>query len=425
MRNQGAGTRCTNRRRLAALLVLVLAGLWGSDTAMSRKRRRKKPAKAAQKVDPPKKADSMAATPAEGDVPRTGAPDGEKPDAKNPDATPPLADYRNRVLTIGTKPAPPFSMQDSKGEWQGISIQLWREIAKELKLKFKFKKVTLKELISQAESRKLDASVAALTITAKRESRIDFTHPFFTSGLGIAVRSKEKSSTWDTVTRIFSMGMIKVLLALLALLTIIGIIVWLFERKRNAEEFGGGVAQGIGNGLWYSAVTMTTVGYGDKAPRTLGGRLVGLVWMFASIIIISSFTATMTTTLTVSRLESSIKGPKDLANKKVGSVANSTSAAYLKDQGIAVKNYPNVLAALQGVAKGEVDAAVYDAPIMRYLAKSRLRGKVRVLSVTFERQDYGFALPNNSKLREEINRILLKKISQPSYKNIVKRYLGE
>ena len=362
----------------------------------------------------------MTAAKAEGNVPVAGAPAAPKPAAEKP-----TADYRNRVLIIGTKPAPPFSMQDADGKWQGISIRLWRDIAKELKLKYKFKKVTLKELISQAEAGKLDASVAALTITAKRESRIDFTHPFFTSGLGIAVRSKEKSSAWSSITRIFSMGMVKVLLALLVLLTIIGVVIWFFERKRNAEEFGGGVVEGIGNGLWFSAVTMTTVGYGDKAPKTLGGRLVGLVWMFASILIISSFTATITTTLTVNRLESSIKGPKDLANKKVGTVANTTSAHYLKDAGIAVKHYPSVLAALEGVAKGEVDAAVYDAPIMRYLAKKKLRGKVRVLAATFERQDYGFALPNKSRLREEINRVLLKKISHSSYKAIVKRYLGD
>ncbi len=418
---QGARTRCTTQRRLAALLVLLLAGLWGSDTAMSRKRRKKKAPKATMKADAPKKADPKAAPTADDMQPATAKP--APPVTKTPPA--PSADFRNRTLIIGTKPAPPFSMQDEQGNWQGISIQLWREIAKELKLKFKFKKQTLQELISEAEAGKLDASVAALTITAKRESRIDFTHPFFTSGLGIAVKTKEKSSTWSFIKRIFSMGMVKVLGALLVLLTIIGIIVWFFERKRNAEEFGGGVAEGIGNGLWFSAVTMTTVGYGDKAPKTLGGRLVGLAWMFASIIIISSFTATITTTLTVSRLESSIKGPKDLANKKVGTVARSTSARYLKEAGIGVKYYPTVLAALQGVAKGEVDAAVYDAPIMRYLAKKQLRGKVRVLSATFERQDYGFALPNDSKLREEINRILLKKIGQPPYKSLVKRYLGD
>lgn len=398
----GAGMRCVKYRWWpAALLVLLSGGLVGG-----------------------------AAAPGPGGAPKTATPEAKAPLATppattQPAVTKPAADLGSRVLIIGTKPAPPFSMQDDAGKWRGISIQLWREIAKELKLKFKFKKQTLKELISEAEAGKLDASVAALTITAKRESRIDFTHPFFTSGLGIAVRSKEKSSAWDSITRIFSMGLVKVLLALLVLLSVIGIIIWFFERKRNAEEFGGGVAEGIGNGLWFSAVTMTTVGYGDKAPKTLGGRLVGLVWMFASIIIISSFTATITTTLTVSRLESSIKGPKDLANKKVGTVPSSTSAAFLKREGIAVKYYPTVLASLQGVSKGEVDAAVYDAPIMRYLAKSKLRGKVRVLAATFERQDYGFALPNKSRLREEINRVLLKKITHPSYKNIVKRYLGD
>lgn len=370
-------------------------------------------------------ATGMRPTPNVGMRPAPAAPAAVKPSAPEPSAAPSLAHFRDRVLVIGTKPAPPFSMQDAAGEWQGISIALWREIAKELGLRFKFKQQTLGELISEAEAGRLDASVAALTITAQRESRIDFTHPFYTSGLGIAVRTKEQSSAWGFVKRIFSMGMVKVLLALLVLLSVVGVIVWFFERKRNATDFGGGVAEGIGNGLWFSAVTMTTVGYGDKAPKTLGGRLVGLVWMFASIIIISSFTASITTTLTVSRLESSIQGPKDLAHKKVGTVPHSTSATYLKQQGIAVKHYPNVLAALQGVAKGEVDAAVYDAPIMQYLAKSKLRGKVQVLPVTFERQDYGFALPNDSKLREEINRILLRKIGETSYKNIVKRYLGE
>jgi len=390
---KGVGLRGTTRRRLAALMGLLLAGLFGSDTASA--------------------------------APATPAPGAEKPASAKPEQATPMADFRNRVLIIGTKPAPPFSMQDDAGNWQGISIQLWREIAKELGLKFKFKKQTLNELISEAEAGRLDASVAALTITAQRESRIDFTHPFFTSGLGIAIRTKEQSSAWATISRIFSMGMVKVLGALLVLLALIGVIIWFFERKRNPGDFGGGVVEGIGNGLWFSAVTMTTVGYGDKAPKTLGGRLVGLVWMFASILIISSFTASITTTLTVSRLESSIKGPKDLANKKVGTVPNSTSAAFLKREGIGVKHYPTVLAALQGVAKGEVDAAVYDAPIMRYLAKKKLRGKVHVLAATFERQDYGFALPNKSRLREDLNRVLLKKISHSSYKNIVKRYLGD
>ncbi|MFH2010797.1 MAG: transporter substrate-binding domain-containing protein [bacterium] len=419
------------RRSLVGLLVMALALLLASDVAWARKRRRKsRRAEAAGTADPKaeakgeKKADGRTdamAAPAQGMAPAgSGAPAAPAAPAEAARKV-----DRDRVLIIGTKPAPPFSMQDPEGNWQGISIQLWRGIAQELKLKFKFKKQTLEQLITETKSRKLDAAVAALTITAAREKQIDFTHPFYTSGLGIAVQTKEKSGAWQFFKRIFSLGFIKVLLALLGLLTLVGMVVWLFERKRNHEQFGGSVPQGLGNGLWFSAVTMTTVGYGDKAPVTLGGRLVGLLWMFASIIIISSFTASITTTLTVSRLESSIQSPKDLANKKVGTVPNSTSAAYLKREGIAVKYYKDVLASLQGVAKGEVDAAVYDAPIMQYLAKSKLRGKVRVLPIIFERQDYGIALPNQSGLREEINRVLLQKLTHSSWRELKRRYLGD
>ena len=333
-------------------------------------------------------------------------------------------------LRVGTAVAPPFAMKTSDGRWEGLGIELWQKIAAELDVEYEFAEFESIEQVLEAFKKKELDLVPAMAITESLETDLDFSNAFIESGSAIAVRTDGSGKRLrhfgrSLVDRLFSLDFFLIMLFLTMLSLVAGVLVWLFERHRNSEMFGGGLHKGLGQGIWWAMVTMTTVGYGDKAPKTLGGRLVGLVWMFASIIIISSFTASITTTLTVSRLESSIKGPKDLANKRVGTVPHSTSAIYLKEHGIAVKHYPTVLAALQGVSKGEVDAAVYDAPIMRYLAKSKLGGKVQVLPVTFERQDYGFALPNDSKLREEINRILLKKINEPAYKNLVKRYLGE
>jgi voltage-gated potassium channel Kch len=65
-----------------------------------------------------------------------------------------------------------------------------------------------------------------------------------------------------------------------SLLTVTGALIWLAERRHNEEQFRRDPAAGIGNGIWWSAVTMTTVGYGDKAPVTLAGRVIALVWMF-------------------------------------------------------------------------------------------------------------------------------------------------
>ena len=81
---------------------------------------------------------------------------------------------------------------------------------------------------------------------------------------------------------------------------------WLFERKRNKEMFGQGI-KGLGAGFWWSAVTMTTVGYGDKAPVTAAGRTIGFIWMFAAILLISGLTASIASALTVSSLDSKIE----------------------------------------------------------------------------------------------------------------------
>lgn len=67
---------------------------------------------------------------------------------------------------------------------------------------------------------------------------------------------------------------------------------------------------------------------------------------------------------------------------------------------------------------------VYDAPLIRYFAQTEFPEKVEVLPVTFERQDYGFALPENSELREPINRELLRIVRSSEWSETIERYLG-
>jgi ABC-type amino acid transport substrate-binding protein len=106
-------------------------------------------------------------------------------------------------LIVGTKEAPPFAMKTKKGEWSGISIDLWRQIAADLEYAFEFREQPLQALLDGTVDGSLDAVVAALTITSERELRFDFTHPFYTTGLGIAVASKQRNPWLSTLkTRI-------------------------------------------------------------------------------------------------------------------------------------------------------------------------------------------------------------------------------
>ena len=327
-------------------------------------------------------------------------------------------------IVVGTKVAAPFVIEDPQDHYSGLSIDLWKKIADRLGITYRMEKTDLNGLISGLQDGKLDISVAALTATPEREAVVDFSHPFYITGYAIAV--PERGNTiWLAVKRFFSWEFFTALLALTAVLLLAGFLLWLAERHRNPAMFGGKRREGIGASFWWAAVTMTTVGYGDKAPVTLMGRVIAIVWMFASIIIISSFTAAIATSLTVSQLETSISSLDDLRDARVSTVGDSASAAFLDNLSIHHANSQSLNDSLQALADGKVNAVVYDAPIMRYEVKQKYRDSISVLQKTFVRQDYAFALPNNSPLRKKINQEIIEIISSDDWQSLVNKYLDK
>lgn len=329
----------------------------------------------------------------------------------------------NRPLIVGTKPAEPFVIKGEDGTFSGISIELWQRIAEEMDLQYEFRETDLSGLINGLQDGTIDVSVAALTVTPEREQQIDFTHPFHTTGLAIAV-SREGGVT-HFLQRFFSWNFLFVIVALCGLLLIAGIFLWLAERRRNQSMFGGTPAQGIGSSFWWAAVTMTTVGYGDKAPVTLAGRIIGVIWMFAGLIIVSSFTAAITTALTVSQLDSGVSGFDDLPNAHVATADNSASGEFLRSRGIGFSPTTNLQRAIEGLAKREYEAVVYDRPILLYLSHQEYPKRTEVLPDTFERQDYAIAVAEKSPLRGPLNLALLRVISADDWQSVLRRYLGD
>ncbi|MDQ2075809.1 transporter substrate-binding domain-containing protein [Marinimicrobium sp. ABcell2] len=336
----------------------------------------------------------------------------------------PAASQQPTPLVVGTREAPPFVIKDADGNFSGISIELWQRVATELELDYEFREASLAELIDGLQDGSLDVSVAALTVTASREEIIDFTHPFHTTGLTIAIQ-RQSGLVWSTLRQLFSWEFLAALSALAALLFVVGFIFWVAERRKNEAMFGGSPAEGIGASFWWAAVTMTTVGYGDKAPITFFGRVIALIWMFAAIILISGFTATIATTLTVSRLETDIRGLGDLGRARVATVRDSSSAELLRYRGIPFTSIDDLTEAMGALADDELDAVVYDRPILQYLAYQEYSDSVRVLSTTFERQDYAIALPEGSPLRRPLNLVILETIADPQWQNVLTSYLGE
>ncbi|MGE9289978.1 MAG: transporter substrate-binding domain-containing protein [Puniceicoccales bacterium] len=311
-------------------------------------------------------------------------------------------------FTIGIKETPPFTLKDDEGQWSGPTVWLIEEILLQMGRTPEFKEMTLTEIFEQLKNSQIDAGIAALSITSDREEVIDFTHSFFESGIGIAVRDGDTEMWILVLKNIFSIRFMQVVFSLLLLLTVVGLFVWLAERKHNPEEFGGRPGKGIGAGLWWSAVTMTTVGYGDKAPKTLLGRVVGLIWMFLAIIIISGFTAGFASSLTRDSLSHKVEDLRDLHDVSTATVKGSTSASWLSALKIPYRTSDSIEELLVQLDEGKWEAVVFDKPVLDYYVTKDELSHVDILKVTFTRENYGIALPPDSPYREQIDVLLLK-----------------
>lgn len=326
-------------------------------------------------------------------------------------------------LQIAVKSAEPFVMETENG-YEGISIELWRRIAEANGIAYEFVATDLDGLLGGVADGRYSAGIAAITVTADREEILDFSHPFYTGGLGIAVpRGEGGLSIMGMLRKLVSPGFLTAIATLAVLLAVIGMLVWFVERKANPEQFGGNAAKGLGSGFWFSAVTMTTVGYGDKAPVSLPGRLLALIWMFASIIIISFFTGAIASAFTTSQLEGLVNGPKDLPSARVGAVEGSAAFAALRARGVVAQRFATVDEGLAALDGGTLDAFVHDDAILQYRLMQDFPGSLAVLEVTFERQPYAIALPQGSAQREDLNRAMLEVLGSPEWDALLRRYL--
>ncbi|WP_165802910.1 transporter substrate-binding domain-containing protein [Pelagivirga sediminicola] len=327
-------------------------------------------------------------------------------------------------LVIATKNAPPFAFVDPDGAWAGIAIDAVTAIAADLGRVVEWREDTLDGMLDAVKAGEVDAAAAAITITPAREADLDFTFSYYTTGLGIAVDPDASGGWFQVVRNLFTWQFAVAIATLSAVLLAAGAAVWAFERRSN-EEFPRNPALGLGDGFWWAAVTMTTVGYGDKSPRTLGGRIVGVIWMFTAMLIVASFTAAIAASLTVGSLGAPIQSSADLKNYRVGVVTGTTGAEEMARRGGRLTRFETINEGFDALLEGQIGAVVYDKPLMQWIAAQDYDGDVRILEDTLGRQDYGIALPTDSDLREPMNRALLSYLRSEAWARVQSRYLGD
>jgi polar amino acid transport system substrate-binding protein len=330
-------------------------------------------------------------------------------------------------LLVGVIDAPPLYMKGPNKKWEGFSVELWKSLAQLMGVTFEFKEFsTQEELINALEKKEIDI-IPCAPILERLEPKMDFSDSYLKTGLSIAVPVEGSEFKWVRVFGIFfSKDTLKAVGAFMLMALIAGIILWSLEKRWNSEMFCDGAAKGIGNGVWWAVVTMSTVGYGDKVPKTIGGRIVALIWMIFSIVFIASFTSNITASLTISELKGRVRSFNDLYHARVGTLSHSEASDFLSKKGVSVIDFGRLHEAMLAVADKKIDAFVLNEQVLKYSVKTKFPGRVRILPEIYDDYFEGIALQQkNDSLRKSINVALLKFMKTRDWDELLNRYMKQ
>ncbi len=329
------------------------------------------------------------------------------------------ATFSNDTLRVAYYLEPPFVVKSEDGTLSGPSVWLWENIAKDNNLAFKYIEMPLEKVLQALENNNADATLSPLTITAKRYQAIDFTSPYYIEHASLLERNVSSlQKSWHFIKSFFSINFLRALGALVFVILVFGVLIWFFERQKNNDEFHKGI-KGIWEGFWWSAVTMTTVGYGDKSPRTIGGRIISLIWMFTAVIIISGFTAGIASSLTVNNISSSHDNIDDYKKNNLGTIEGSATNEWLKNNFfIKKKEFVTMEDALYALEKKEIDAIAYGRASLQSVMKTDTLSKYQLIDIKYNPQFYAFGLNKNlpNTLVKSINYSMLYNIEKMDWK---------
>ena len=314
-------------------------------------------------------------------------------------------------------------MKRADGDWHGATVDLWKAVAAKAGLAYRFEEAPSDRILEEVRRGRYATSAGPWSKTLERERLMDFTHAYTVAGLAIAVRQTSEKDRWISfVEALTTSTALKLYLGIALLAFVAGLVVWRLERRHN-PQFPARPLTGIGSGFWWAGVTTSGVGYGDKVPVTMWGRAAALLWMLISLILITALIGFVTARLAVTEL-GNVHSIAGLRRVKVGTVAGSASADFLRRQDIPHRLYANPEKALAALRARDVGAVVYSDVALHYYVERDATHALDLVPGVVEAQSYAFPLADGSPLRDPLDAALRNVLASGIWRDVSDRYLA-
>lgn len=325
-----------------------------------------------------------------------------------------------KILRVGTTERIPYSWKQSDGTWAGPAIDLWDKVAKKAGLQYELTGFTSEELTAEKLNLKIadgsfDVIATGVEINAIQNNICDFSQPFDAGGYSLVTHTRGVTLPRTIIKRVLTFEVLIWLIFMLIATVIAGSIIRLVEKKTNPSQFAH--KDSFVNGLWWAISTLSTVGYGDFVPRTRAGKLVGGIWIFISIILVSIFSATIIATLTVGQLTPYFKSIKNMKADLIGIIDRPNSRFVATKLSIFPRIYATPDDAFSALEKNEIEGFLHPTNELRALLDIRGDSALLVLPTEVIRGFVGFGLNKNLD-KATVNKIdsaLIKVIESPEW----------
>ncbi|KAL0110180.1 hypothetical protein PUN28_013673 [Cardiocondyla obscurior] len=353
----------------------------------------------------------------------------------------------NITLVVMTREERPYVMvKEDKNltgnaRFEGFCIDLLKWIAGQVGFQYAIKLVPdhmygvydpeTKEwngIVRELMDKRADLAVASMTINYARESVIDFTKPFMNLGIGILFKVPSSQPT-----RLFSFMnplAVEIWLYVLAAYMLVSFTLFVMARFSPYEWNNphpclaeSDVVENqftVSNSFWFITGTFLRQGSGLN-PKATSTRIVGGIWWFFTLIIISSYTANLAAFLTVERMITPIENVADLAEQtdiSYGTLEGGSTKTFFRDSKIGIyqkmwrfmeSKSPSVFVqtyeeGVKRVLEGDyaflMESTMLDYAVQRDCNLTQIGGLL-------DSKGYGIATPKGSPWRDKISLVIL------------------